>query len=138
MLCYVLSQRIFPKWQFPKGIFPSGNFPNVQFLKWQLPKSVQAAALGSHCSKRRLRGSNLTFWKLPHRKLHIWEVATWEIVTWEVALRKMYTISISFIYLFCSLYFPMRQKSIYLSIYSYWEYVNLFYNSSQIKSTYNK
>ena len=84
----------FHKWQLPKGIFPSGNFPNVKFTKRQLPKSVLAtalsshpvlaallgpwpilaAALGSHCSPRRLRGPNLTFGKLPLRKLHIWEL----------------------------------------------------------------
>ena len=48
------------------------------FPKWQLPKSVLAAALGPHCSLRRLRRPNLTFGKLPLGKLHSWEVATWE------------------------------------------------------------
>ena len=69
--------------------FPKGFFPNVEFSKWQLPKSVLAAALGPHFSLQRLRGPNLTFGKLPLGKLHIWVVATWEIVTWEVALGKM-------------------------------------------------
>ena len=31
----------------------------------------------------------ISFGKLPHGKLHIWEVDTWEIVTWEVALGKI-------------------------------------------------
>ena len=48
-----------------------------------------ATALRPHCSLRRLRGANLTFWKSPLGKLHIWEVVTWQIVTWEVALEKM-------------------------------------------------
>ena len=69
---------------FSKGFFPSGNFPTVSF-----PKSVLAAALCPHCSLQRLRGPNLTFLKLLHGKLHIWEVATWDFVTWEVALGKM-------------------------------------------------
>ena len=101
---------------FPKGFSPSGNFPRVfskvafskmwNFTKRQLLKSVLAAALGlkpvlaaalgplatalrPHCSLRRLRGANLTFWKSPLGKLHIWEVVTWQIATWEVALEKM-------------------------------------------------
>ena len=102
-----LSQRIYPKSQLPKGIFPSCNLPNVQIPQRQLPKSALAvvfitqpvwveplgpltAALGPHCSLRRLRRPNLTFGKLPLGKLHIWEVTTWEIVTCEVALNPMY------------------------------------------------
>ena len=45
-LIYLISQRIFPKWQLPKGIFHSGNFPNVKFPKRQLPKSNLAKAFG--------------------------------------------------------------------------------------------
>ena len=88
----VLSQKIFSKWQLLKGIFPSGNCPNMQIPKWQLSKSVPAAALGpkpkqsqrsahsqsqtqryapSHCSRGRLRGPNLTFGKLPIGKLSL-------------------------------------------------------------------
>ena len=68
----------------------------MQFPKRQLPKSVRAAAfgpqpvlaaaLGLHCSLRRLRWPNLTFGKLPLGKFHIWEVVPWEIDTWEVVL----------------------------------------------------
>ena len=59
---------------FPKGIFQSGNFPNMQFNKRYISKYVLAAALGNqhvHCSKWRLRRSNLTFWKWPLGKLQI-------------------------------------------------------------------
>ena len=75
----------FPKLQLPKGIFTSGNFPNVEFTKRQLPKSVLAAAIGPHCSLRRLRGPNLTCGKLLLGKLHIWESplekCLWESIT---------------------------------------------------------
>ena len=74
--------------------FPSGNFPILSQTQPTAPSLFQprrsaslpilVAALGPHCSLRRLRGPNLTF-----GKLHLWEVATWEIVTWEVAHEKM-------------------------------------------------
>ena len=91
-------------WYFPKGIFPSGNLarvfskvatfqqiPNLKLPKFILianlfPQHVLDAALGPHCSLRRLRRPNLIFGKLPLGKLHIWEVATWEIVTWKSLL----------------------------------------------------
>ena len=86
-------QRIVSKWQFPKGIFLIGNFPNVPFPKQQLPKSVQAvaigpqpflaAALGPQPILAAAIGPPLHPGKFPFGKLQIWEVATWEIVAWE-------------------------------------------------------
>ena len=94
-----IGVRHFSNGDFSSDSFPSGNFPNVQFPKQQLPKSVLAAALGTqhvlaaalgpHCSLRRLRGPTLTFGMLSLGILHIWEVATWETVTWDVALGRM-------------------------------------------------
>ena len=40
--------KAFPKRQLSNGIFPSCNLPTVKFLKRQFPKSVLAAALGTH------------------------------------------------------------------------------------------
>ena len=57
---------------FPKCFFLSGHFLNVQFHKY-----VLVAALGPHCSPRRL-WPNLSFGKLPLIKLHIWEITTRE------------------------------------------------------------
>ena len=68
----------FPKWQLPKSVLASVIGP----------QSVLAAALGHHCSLRRLRGPNLTFGKSPLGKLHIWEIVTWKVVLGKKLLEK--------------------------------------------------
>jgi len=71
------SKGIFPKRELQNEIFPCGNLPNVKFSHVEtsqmcnFPKSVLAAALGSHCWR-----PTLTFDKLPLGKLHIWKVVT--------------------------------------------------------------
>ena len=52
---------------FPKDFCQVETSQMCNIPKRQFPKSVLAAALGPHCSLRRLRGPNL------------WEVTAWEI-----------------------------------------------------------
>ena len=89
------SQGYFPKWKLPKcaisqaATFQVSSSRSARTAALGPPQPILAAALDPHCSLRRLRGPNLTFGKLPLRKLHTWEVATWDILPWEIAFGKV-------------------------------------------------
>ena len=69
--------------------FPCENFPSLPQPKLSDPYTILTAPFGPYSSLRRLKGPNLTTWKMPLGELHIWEVSTWEILIWEVALGKI-------------------------------------------------
>ena len=83
------------------SVYCNDNFPRDNFPIMSKSQRSASSQFQSHCSSPLppspsqpqrpappLR-PNLTFGKLPLRKLLIWEVAIWKIVTWEVALGKM-------------------------------------------------